>query len=173
MALSCAEPTSASPLRSVCRDSVRATSTGTRTAVGSASASAFCSMVSNAAKLFTVPSDPAYGNVIKQFTFNAPDTNDYDSPWLPFGHEILFSRGEYRVLRKGVPGLSPDTSENLVTASGSSFELGDQTPALSPNGQWVAFSRKNAGSGWRIWKVPVTGGSTTPLTPETIHGDLT
>src|SRR5207249_2481463 len=42
---------------------------------------------------------------------------------------------------------------------------GDLTPAISPNGRWVAFARLNQSTGdYHIWKAPITGGAATQLT---------
>lgn len=123
-------------------------------------------------KIFMAPSDPNYANVVKQFTFVAPDSSDYDGSWSPLGHEIVFDREDYRILKKGIPGLAVDTSEILVTVSGDPVAAGDLTPAVSPNGQWVAFSRKNARPGFSLWKVPIAGGSPTQLTSASGEADF-
>jgi Tol biopolymer transport system component len=121
----------------------------------------------DACKIFLAPSDPIYAPNAppKQFTFAAPDTSDYDGSWSPLGDAIVFERGDYRVLRKGIPGLAADSTEILVTASGNPLEHGALNPSVSPNGQWVAFSRKNVGvRGFSLWKVPIAGGTATRLT---------
>lgn len=122
----------------------------------------------DACKIFLLPSDPTYapGAAPKQFTFEAPDTADYDGSWSPIGDVIVFERADYRVIRKGIPGLAADTTERLVTASGNGYPArGDLSPSISPNRQWVAFSRKNAGVvGSSLYKIPIGGGTVVRLT---------
>ncbi|OGF16538.1 MAG: hypothetical protein A2W00_13295 [Candidatus Eisenbacteria bacterium RBG_16_71_46] len=68
-------------------------------------------------------------------------------------------------MRKGIPGVNPDTSEALVVQSGNFDDQGDLTPAISPDGQWVAFGRKDQVTfDYHIWKVPTAGGAATQLT---------
>ncbi len=114
--------------------------------------------------VFIVPSNPAIGNTPKQFTW-LPDTSDYDPSWSPLNQEIAFGRADYRIVRKGIPGLNADTTDKLVAASGDVFLHGDLTPAISPDGQWVAFARKDQVSlDYHIWKAPISGGTPTQLT---------
>lgn len=118
----------------------------------------------NACNAWIVPSDPAIGDQPKQFTW-VPDSSDYDPSWSPLNTEIAFGRADYRIVRKGIPGLNPDTTERTVAVSGSFLDHGDLTPAVSPNGQWVAFSRKDQITlGSNIWKAPITGGTPIKLT---------
>ena len=112
-------------------------------------------------RLFIVPSSPLIGDQPKQFTWQ--DTTDYDPSWSPLGHEIVFDRKDYRILRKGIPGLAADTTLYLVTASGDPNHPGDLIPAISPDGQWVAFSRSDGGP-FHLYKVPIGGGTPTQLT---------
>jgi dipeptidyl aminopeptidase/acylaminoacyl peptidase len=122
-----------------------------------------------ACRIFLMRSDPLQGNALTQFTFSpVPDTiavHDYDPSWSPLGNVIAFDRYDRRILRKGIPGVSPDTSTYLVSASGDQFNSGDATPAISPDGQWVAFSRRDAGPR-HLYKVPISGGTATQLTSE-------
>lgn len=68
-------------------------------------------------------------------------------------------------MRKGIPGVNPDTTEKLVAQSGTPLDQGDLTPAISPDGQWVAFGRKDQATlDYHIWKVPIAGGTATQLT---------
>ncbi len=114
--------------------------------------------------VFTVPSDPALSNTPRQFTW-LPDTSDYDPTWSPLNTEIAFGRADYRIMRKGIPGFNPDTTEQLVAASGNFLDHGDLTPAISPDGQWVAFGRKDQVTlDYHIWKVPIGGGAPTQVT---------
>ncbi len=118
-----------------------------------------------ACKVFLVRSDPKEANALTQFTFPDSNLHDYDPSWSPLGDLIAFDRDDRRILRKGIPGANPDTGLYLVTASGDQFNSGDATPAISPHGQWVAFSRRDAGPR-HMWKVPITGGTPTQLTFE-------
>jgi dipeptidyl aminopeptidase/acylaminoacyl peptidase len=73
------------------------------------------------------------------------------------------------IIRKRVP-WSGDATETAVTASnnpGCGSLHGDDIPAVSPDGQWVVFSRCNGSptGGWSLWKVPITGGTAIQLTP--------
>src|SRR5262249_51811778 len=81
-------------------------------------------------------------------------------------YEIAFDRDDRRILRKGIPGVASDTSLHLVVASGDQFVSGDATPGISPDGKWVAFSRRDGGPR-HIYKVPISGGTPTKLTSET------
>jgi Tol biopolymer transport system component len=124
-----------------------------------------------ACRVFLVRSDPAQGNSLTQFTFN--DTvvvHDYDPSWSPLGGSIVYDRYDRRLIRKGLPE-SGDTTEVLVSASGDVVNAGDITPAISPDGQWVAFSRRDSGPR-HIYKVPIGGGAATQLTSETSGVDF-
>jgi len=116
-------------------------------------------------KVFLCRSDPLEGNTLTQFTFPDSNLHDYDPSWSPAGHEIAFDREDRRILRKGIPGIAADTSLILVTASGNAENPGDVTPAISPDGQWVAFSRRDGGPR-HLYKVPISGGVATQLTSE-------
>ncbi len=123
-------------------------------------------------KIFTVPSSPTYANVVQKFTTTAPDSSDYDPSWSPLGHEIVFDRFDYRILRKGIPGLAADTSEILVTSSGDTESDGDNTPSVSPDGRSVAFSRRDQVTlAINLWKIPIGGGAATQLTTGTTVSD--
>src|SRR5262249_53782773 len=116
--------------------------------------------------VYIVPSDGSDGNVPSQFTFPDSSLHDYDPSWSPLGYEIAFDRDDRRILRKGIPGVASDTSLHLVVASGDQFVSGDATPGISPDGKWVAFSRRDGGPR-HIYKVPISGGTPTKLTSET------
>ena len=114
--------------------------------------------------VFVVSSDPVLGNAPQQFT-SLPDTSDYDPSWSPLNWEIAFGRADYRIIRKGIPGFNADLTEKLVAASGDFLTHGDLTPAISPNGQWVAFARlDHVTADYHIWKAPISGGAATQLT---------
>lgn len=121
-------------------------------------------------KVYLAASDPKDGNYLRQFTFDTdPDSNfrDYDPSWSPLEDQIVFDRSDWKILGKGIPGVAgvADTVLFLVTASGSLFDRGDLTPALSPNGQWVAFSRKDQQTkAFNLWKIKTTGGGAVQLT---------
>jgi Tol biopolymer transport system component len=114
-----------------------------------------------ACKVFLVRSSPTQGNAITQFTFPDSMLHDYDPSWSPLGTEIAFGRDDWKIIRKGIRG-SVDTSLILVTASGNHHDHGDLTPAISPDGQWVAFARKDQVSGrYNLWKISIRGESYT------------
>jgi WD40-like Beta Propeller Repeat len=117
-------------------------------------------------KVFLVRTDPREGSTLTQFTFPDSGLHDYDPSWSPLGFEIAFDRDDRRILRKGIPGVAADTALHLVTASGGPFIPGDITPSISPDGQWVAFSRRDGGPR-HLYKVPIGGGTPTQLTSET------
>ena len=106
-----------------------------------------------------VPSDPRDGNEMVPFTFPPAGVHDYDPDWSPLGTEIAFDRGDSACFRRGVPGLNPDTTLHLITRfdDGTSLHRGDITPAISPDGLWVAFSRKSPEGYWHLWKIPIEG----------------
>lgn len=125
---------------------------------------------SPACKIFVVPSGPQDGNALLQITSDPLWKHDYDPNWSPLNNEIVFDRSDSVIIRTPAPWLSG--TETAVTASsnfGCDVRRGDNIPAISPNGRWVAFSRCNAlpplgPGGWSLWKVPITGGSATQLT---------
>jgi WD40-like Beta Propeller Repeat len=113
--------------------------------------------------VFLVPSDPAGGDDLVQFSFPALGSHDYDPSWSPLGTEIAFGRDDNTIWVKGVPGVNPDTSLRLVTRhnDGEVLARGDLTPAISPDGVWVAFTRKSTPEGhYELWKTPVNGDTT-------------
>jgi WD40-like Beta Propeller Repeat len=116
-------------------------------------------------KVFLVRSDPLESSTLTQFTFPDSGLHDYDPSWSPLGDQIAFDRDDRRILRKGIPGVSGDTSLALVTASGDINNPGDVTPAISPDGQWVAFSRRDGGPR-HVYKVRLGGGTPIQLTSE-------
>ena len=123
-----------------------------------------------ACRVFLVRSNPGQGNTLRQFTWDpVPDTikvHDYDPAWSPKGHQIVYNRYDRRILRKGIPGVASDTTDHLVSASGDDINAGDATPGISPDGQWVAFSRRELSGARHIYKVATTGGTVTQLTSE-------
>lgn len=50
----------------------------------------------------------------------------------------------------------------------------NETPAVSRDGSWIVFPRRNVNGGrWRLWKAPLRGGIAVPLTPAGLNYDLT
>ena len=112
---------------------------------------------------FVVPSDPADGDELVQLTFPDELIHDYDPAWSPRGDVIAFGRSDNTIWSKGVPGLAADTTLHLVTEhhDGTSNDRGDLAPSFSPDGEWIAFSRKSTGAThWEIWKTPANGDTT-------------
>ena len=118
-------------------------------------------------KVFIVPSDPADGDALVQFTSAPIWYHDYDPDWSPLNTEIVFDRGDSMIIRKPVPWIG--TAETVVTASNypGCQNSGDINPAFSPDGRWVAISRCNGvpPGGWHLWKIPIGGGTGIQLTP--------
>lgn len=125
-------------------------------------------------KVFIGTSAPAEGNALVQFTTSPIWYHDYDPSWSPLNTEIAFDRADSMIIRKPLPWLG--TAETVVTASSNcGIPLhGDDIPAVSPDGQWVAFSRCNGAptGGWSIWKVPIVGGTAMQLTPTVGRADF-
>ncbi len=133
-----------------------------------------------ACKVFIVPSDPQVnapnGDKIRQITSTPMRRHDYDPVWSPDGTFIVFDRGDSVLIQKGIFGFAADTSDVSISASACSGATGntegDVNPAISPDEQWVAFSRCNTTGGHNIWKVPIGGGTPTRLTPNTQHTEF-
>ncbi len=120
-------------------------------------------------KVFIVPSDPKDGNALTQFSFEPYSDHDYDPSWSPRNDFIAWDRRDKQIIRKRVP-WSGDPTEFVVTTSDNPLcgpYRGDAQPAISPNGEWVVFSRCNGvpSGGWSIWKIPINGGTAIQLTP--------
>jgi hypothetical protein len=119
--------------------------------------------------IFVVPSDPAEGNALTVASRPPYKYHDYNPSWSPLNDVIVFDRADSVVIRRAVP-WSGDATETAVTSSnnaGCGQARGDAFSSVSPDGQWVAFSRCNGDptGGWSLWKVPITGGTPTQLTP--------
>jgi putative Ig domain-containing protein/WD40 repeat protein len=112
--------------------------------------------------VYYVPSDPADGNVARKFSFPSdPDLMDYDPSWSPLGTVIVWDRADRYLMRKGVYGVDPDTTETVIYDSGCD-DCATET-SISPDGKLVAFSGATP-DGFRIFTVPITGGTPTRIT---------
>ncbi len=129
-------------------------------------------------KVFVVPADPKDGNALTQITSAPIWYHDYDPQWSPLNDVIVFDRGDSIIIKKQVPWVG--TTETAITSSNNcncgEFH-GDDIPSISPDGQWIAFSRCNqqppcGPGGWSIWKAPINGGSATQLTPQAARADF-
>jgi hypothetical protein len=113
--------------------------------------------------VYIAHSDPRDGDDLMQFTFPDSGVHDYDPTWSPLGTEIAFGRADNTIWAKGVPGLAGDTTLRLVTRHNDATvaERGDLTPAFSPDGEWIAFTRHSAeGEHYHLWKTPADGDTT-------------
>ncbi len=88
-------------------------------------------------------------------SFGGPTTG---SPrWSPDGRQLAFDsypRGSGDVF---VLALGGGTPRSLVEGPAN-----DVVPSWSRDGSWVYFASDRDG-GWRVWKVPATGGAATPV----------
>jgi len=83
--------------------------------------------------------------------------------WSPDGRWLALSRrGANGAL--SIELLSPDTLERRSLTSPPAGMLGDSSPAFSPDGQTLAFTRNITDGVNDIWRVPVEGGEPTRLT---------
>ena len=116
-------------------------------------------------RVFLLPSDPKDGNKALRFTFS--DSADYDAAWSPLGHEVTFGRKDLIIYRKGILGLAADTSTRRVTSHNNGSVTnprGDIMGAISPDGQWVVFSRRTTDPGpFELFKIPINGDSSQTL----------
>jgi hypothetical protein len=125
-------------------------------------------------KVFIGASDPPDDKLL-QFTSSSGTWplkyHDYDPSWSPLNDAIVFDRGDSALISRGVP-WSP-TAETVISASHDCnlARHGDDVPSISPDGQWVAFSRCAIG-GYSIWKIQ-TNGNMSSLQKLTSGGDST
>ena len=130
-------------------------------------------------KVFIVASDPNDGDALTQFTFEPLADHDYQPSWSPRNDFIAWDRRDKSIIRKQVP-WSGDPTEVVITTSdnpGCGGNRGDAQPAISPNGEWVAFTRCNplppiGPGGWSLWKIPISGGTAIQLTPTAARADF-
>lgn len=107
--------------------------------------------------IFYVASSPKNGNALKGFSFPPFGIHDYDPNWSPLGTEIAFDRGDNTIMRKGVRGANPDTSEKLVWTRCVGFACrGFAMPAISPDGRWIACQRVEDDGRGNLWKVLIS-----------------
>jgi putative Ig domain-containing protein/WD40 repeat protein len=119
--------------------------------------------------LFLVHSDPKDGNTLVQITHPpGQGIDDYSPAWSPFGQQIAWDRGIRAIWSKNIV-----TGESLlVTSSGDEFNPGDNDPAYSPNGAFIAFSRNDpTSSKFHIYKINLDTAELTPLTSGSSNND--
>jgi hypothetical protein len=114
-----------------------------------------------ACKMFYLPSDPAEGNTPVRLTLpTTPDSADYDPSWSPLNTDITFTRRDQHLYRIRPPWMGDSNTYLVSTYDDGSipYHRGDIAGAISPNGQWVAFTRRDAdGQPYEIRKIPING----------------
>lgn len=111
--------------------------------------------------VYLVPTDPATGDALSQFTFPPLGEHDYDPAWSPLGNIIVWDRRDKELYTKGIEGHNPDTEEHEIPITSTLTFLTEMS--LSPDGQTIAFAGYYAGVA-SIYTVPVVGGIPMPLT---------
>lgn len=99
-----------------------------------------------------------------------PDA-DPSLDWTPDGRHLVFSAPR----AEGPPGLDLlelETGERRVLTTPGAGELVDAQPAVSPDGDWLAFTRWHAFGVGNVFLVPVAGGDPRQVTFDNlkIHG---
>ena len=104
-----------------------------------------CPFAYNPCRIKWVFSDPALGSTVFKLTFNgaAADSKDYNPSWSPLGGYVYYDRSDVHIRRKGVPGLSGDTTDVLIIGGTESKTLAQ----ISPNGDSLAYIQAVSGLG--------------------------
>jgi len=109
------------------------------------------------------PSDG--GNAIRQVTFPTPGRPDYDPSWSPLNDIITYVRGDSTLFAHSLVGFGGNGSTYVVHRhnDGSATDpRGVVTSAISPDGQWVAFSRRDVSQGpYYLYKIAISGDQST------------
>jgi hypothetical protein len=122
---------------------------GTRLAYERRNASGHCAIM-------VVPSNPIAGNDTLQLSFPTESGDDYDPSWSPLGDQVVYGRGDSQILHKGVPGIASDTTETIISVTGSFATITNES--VSPDANLIAFSGVVPTGHFHIYTVPFTGG---------------
>ena len=116
-------------------------------------------------KIWLTSADPR-GTNASEFTWSGVrDSSDYDPSWSPFGDAIFFDRSDVVIYRKGIPGVSADTSLKAIVTPASVFGLTATTSgSVSPDGRMLAFQGVDTLGRAHIYMAPASGGTAIQLT---------
>jgi len=93
---------------------------------------------------------------------NAPGANDFLPSWTPDGARVVFVSGsEIAAINRDGTGFT------FLTLGGAP----SYTPSVSRNGERIAFSRLDSGSGYDIWVMNIDGTNPHRLTSDTAYED--
>ncbi len=112
--------------------------------------------------VFIAASDPGDGgNALRQVTFPPAGEPDYDPSWSPLGDLLIYGRQDNTIFAHRLVGFGGDGSTYVVTThnDGSVPPQGDIVGTVYPDGQWVAFCRRDNTQGpIHINVIPISGG---------------